>query len=130
MLSKNQVLKTKVKLHVRALPCILSCSCLGSSWAPCRWFMLLGHVGVAFFERRLSLVILFIIFFCVCFVNIFQDINSYTSHPNHPYSVICGGLYCSNTTVPSMCHWMRPFDMTPCGDKKVHPYLFIPTYFY
>ncbi|XP_060595781.1 uncharacterized protein LOC132749885 [Ruditapes philippinarum] len=47
-----------------------------------------------------------------------RDINSYTSHPNHPYSVICGGLYCSNTTVPSMCHWMRPFDMTPCGDKK------------
>jgi hypothetical protein len=29
----------------------------------CRWFLLLGHVGVAFIERRLSLLILFIIFY-------------------------------------------------------------------
>jgi hypothetical protein len=36
--------------------------CLGSAWAPCRWFLLLGHVGVAFIERRLSLLILFFIF--------------------------------------------------------------------
>jgi hypothetical protein len=28
----------------------------------CHWFLLLGHVGVAFIERRLSLLILFIIF--------------------------------------------------------------------
>jgi hypothetical protein len=36
--------------------------CLGSAWALCRWFLLLGHMGVAFIERRLSLLILFIIF--------------------------------------------------------------------
>jgi hypothetical protein len=41
----------------------LSCFCLGSAWAPCHWFLLLGHVGVAFIERRLSLLILFVIFF-------------------------------------------------------------------
>ncbi|XP_045162891.2 A disintegrin and metalloproteinase with thrombospondin motifs 20-like [Mercenaria mercenaria] len=47
-----------------------------------------------------------------------RNINTYKRNPDHPYSVICGGLYCSNTTVPSMCHWMRAFDMTPCGNKK------------
>jgi hypothetical protein len=31
-------------------------------WVPCRWFLLLGRVGVTFIERRLSLLILFIIF--------------------------------------------------------------------
>jgi hypothetical protein len=31
------------------------------AWAPCRWFLLLGHMGVAFIERRLSLLILCII---------------------------------------------------------------------
>jgi hypothetical protein len=29
----------------------------GSVWAPCHWFLLLGCVGVAFIERRLSLLI-------------------------------------------------------------------------
>jgi hypothetical protein len=33
------------------------------AWAPCRWFLLLGHMGVAFIECRLSMLILFIIFF-------------------------------------------------------------------
>jgi hypothetical protein len=44
-----------------ALPCI----CLGSSWAPCHWLLLLGRVGAVFIERRLSLMILFIIFWAV-----------------------------------------------------------------
>jgi hypothetical protein len=35
---------------------------LRSAWAPCHWFLLLGHMGVAFIERRLSLLILFFIF--------------------------------------------------------------------
>jgi hypothetical protein len=35
--------------------------CLGSVSAPCHWFLSLGNVGVAFIERRLSLLILFII---------------------------------------------------------------------
>jgi membrane protease YdiL (CAAX protease family) len=33
-----------------------------SAWAPCHWFLLLGRRGVAFIERRLYFVILFIIF--------------------------------------------------------------------
>jgi hypothetical protein len=41
----------------------LSFLCLGSAWAPCHWFLLLGHGGWgAFIERRLSLLILFFIF--------------------------------------------------------------------
>jgi hypothetical protein len=48
---------------VHALSCALSCFCLWSAWAPCHWFLLLGRMGVAFIERRLSLLILFIIFF-------------------------------------------------------------------
>jgi hypothetical protein len=40
----------------------LSYFCLGSSWAPCHWRLLMGRVGAAFIERRLSLSILFIIF--------------------------------------------------------------------
>jgi hypothetical protein len=32
---------------------------LGFDWAPCRWFLLLGLMGIAFIERRLSLLILF-----------------------------------------------------------------------
>jgi hypothetical protein len=32
---------------------------------PCHWFLLLDHTGVAFIERRLSLLILFIIFYCL-----------------------------------------------------------------
>jgi hypothetical protein len=50
---------------VRALPNALSWFCLGSAWAPCYWFLLLVRVVVAFIERRLSLLILFIIFFCI-----------------------------------------------------------------
>jgi hypothetical protein len=50
---------------VRALSCALSCFCLGSAWAPCDWFLLLGRMWVAFIERRLSLLILFIIFFVI-----------------------------------------------------------------
>jgi hypothetical protein len=45
-------------LTVRAL----SCFSLQSAWAPCHWFLLLGRVGVEFIERRLSLLIFFIIF--------------------------------------------------------------------
>jgi hypothetical protein len=51
-----------------ACPCSALCHCLffwGSSWAPCHWLLLLARVGVAFIERRLSLLILFIIFYCV-----------------------------------------------------------------
>jgi hypothetical protein len=44
---------------VRALPCALSCFCLGSSWASDLWFLLLDRVGLAFIERRLSLLIIF-----------------------------------------------------------------------
>jgi hypothetical protein len=40
---------------VRALLCALSCFCLGSSWAHCHWFLLLGRLVVALIERRLSL---------------------------------------------------------------------------
>jgi hypothetical protein len=43
---------------------VLSCFCLWSSWAPCRWLLLLGRVGAAFIERGLSFLILFIIFHC------------------------------------------------------------------
>jgi hypothetical protein len=35
---------------------------VGSALAPCHWFLLLGRVGVVFIGRRLSLLILFIIF--------------------------------------------------------------------
>jgi hypothetical protein len=45
-------------LPARTLPYALFCFYLGSSWAPCHWLLLLGRVG----ERRLSLIILFIIF--------------------------------------------------------------------
>jgi hypothetical protein len=48
----------------RDLPSAPSRLCLGSSWAPCRWLLLLSLVGVAFIECRLSLLILFIIFYC------------------------------------------------------------------
>jgi hypothetical protein len=41
----------------------VSCFCLGSSWAPCRWFLLLGGLGVAFAGRHLFLLILFTIFY-------------------------------------------------------------------
>jgi hypothetical protein len=41
---------------------IIFCISLGSVRAPCRWFLLLGRVRVAFIERRLSLLSLFIIF--------------------------------------------------------------------
>jgi hypothetical protein len=41
----------------------LSFDVLGSTWAPCHWFLLLGHMGVAFIERRLSLLILFFIYY-------------------------------------------------------------------
>jgi hypothetical protein len=58
--------------------CLVPCHdfCLGSAWAPCHWFLLLGHVGVAFIERRLSLLILLIIF-CVisyCFDDTFVGV--------------------------------------------------------
>jgi hypothetical protein len=33
-----------IKLSV--LTCTLPCFCLGSAWAPCRWFMLLAHMGL------------------------------------------------------------------------------------
>jgi hypothetical protein len=44
------------------MSCALSCFCLGSAWAPCHWFLLLGLLGVVCIERRLSLLVLFIIF--------------------------------------------------------------------
>jgi hypothetical protein len=52
----------KKKVNQTIFVFALSCFCSGSAWAPCRWFLLLGHVGVAFVERRLSLLILFIMF--------------------------------------------------------------------
>jgi hypothetical protein len=48
-------------LPARTLPYALTCFCLGSSWAPCRW--LFYSVGWGFIERRLSLMILFVIFY-------------------------------------------------------------------
>jgi hypothetical protein len=51
---------------VCALSCALPCLCLRSALAPCRWFLLQGRMGVAFIERRLSLVILFAIFYIQC----------------------------------------------------------------
>jgi hypothetical protein len=59
---------------VSALSCALSCFCLGSAWAPRRWFLFLGRVGVAFIERRLSLLILFIIFS----LYILQDVEPFS----------------------------------------------------
>jgi hypothetical protein len=32
------------------LPCALSCFCLGSSWAPCHWFLLLSQVRLRSFN--------------------------------------------------------------------------------
>jgi hypothetical protein len=40
--------------------CLVSCPVF--VWAPCHWFLSLGRNGVAFIERNLSLLILFIIF--------------------------------------------------------------------
>jgi hypothetical protein len=42
--------------------------------------LLLGHVGVAFIERRLSLLILFIIFFGVNSLGYFEDHFQYMSY--------------------------------------------------
>jgi hypothetical protein len=52
-----------ILVPAHALRCALSCFCLGSSLAHCHWLLLLDRVGVAFVERRLSLLILFIIFY-------------------------------------------------------------------
>jgi hypothetical protein len=45
--------------------------------SPCHWFLLLGHMGVAFIERHLSLLILFIIFYVISFAEL-----SSQYHPN------------------------------------------------
>jgi hypothetical protein len=38
--------------------------------APCHWFLLLGRMGVAFIERRLSLLILFFIFYALSYFSL------------------------------------------------------------
>jgi hypothetical protein len=48
---------------VRALTCALSWFCFGSLWTPGRCYLLRGHVEAAFIEHRLSLLILFTVFF-------------------------------------------------------------------
>jgi hypothetical protein len=63
LLSVSNYLVLGSGLPARTLPYAIPCFCLGSSWAPCHWLLLLGRVGAAFIERRLSLMILFIMFF-------------------------------------------------------------------
>jgi hypothetical protein len=58
---------------VQALPCVLSYFCLGSSTAPFPWSLLLCRLRVAFIERRLFLLILFIIYFAAW--NVSKSIN-------------------------------------------------------
>jgi hypothetical protein len=62
-LSVSNYLFVCSSLPARALPYALSYFCLGSSWAPFHWRLLLGRVGAAFIEHRLSFSILYIIFY-------------------------------------------------------------------
>jgi hypothetical protein len=72
--------------------------CFGSAWALCHWFLLLGRRGVAFNERCLSLLILFIIFY----QNNKLNEGHFILYVRYRYSLkrqrqmICNGVYFTN----------------------------------
>jgi hypothetical protein len=75
--------------------CALSRFYFGSVWIHCHWFLLLGRVGVAFIEHRLSLLILFIIFYGLWHLHLTSLIYHFRYHSEgiccHHYS----GATCS-----------------------------------
>jgi hypothetical protein len=108
-LSDNKITR-KLQTPARALPCALPRFCLGSSWAPCRWLLLLGRVGAAFIERRLSLMILFIkLFDWVCTWGIMNTCNipksSFFSLPSplYIYNSIWSHFSCNSHFFRRLC---------------------------